>query len=244
MIRGPLKLENGFSGKTVPRWTYIERALHWTNAVLFIILAVTGLSLMYGRNVLMPIIGKDVFAAYANLAKTVHDYLGPLFGVVLTILLLRWLWMNIPKASDITWFMKGGGLFTDDHVPAGKTNGGEKLWYWLLFVAGILVVFTGVILDFPNLGTVREDMQLANMIHSVSALVLISAAIGHIFIGTVGSEGSLQAMTTGRVDVEWAKQHHDLWYQELMDKGVKPEVTPDSPQKPRKGADPGAHSAA
>ncbi len=243
IIRGPLKIEKGLSGLTVPRWTYFERVLHWTNATLFIILAVTGLSLMYGRTVLLPIIGKDVFSAYAGLAKTVHDYLGPLFGIVLAVLLFRWFLMNIPKSSDVTWFLKGGGLFTDDHVPAGKTNGGEKLWFWLLFVCGTMVVITGVVLDFPNLGFERSDMQLANMIHSASALILTSAAIGHIFIGTVGSEGSLQAMTTGRVDAEWAKQHHDLWYQELLEQDVKPEVVDSSSEKTR-GSDSGAHSTA
>ncbi|HBR97233.1 MAG TPA: formate dehydrogenase subunit gamma [Gammaproteobacteria bacterium] len=242
LLKGRLRLENGESGMTVERWTTFERTLHWVNATLFIILGVTGLSLAYGRVVLIPIIGKDVFAAYAGLAKVVHDYLGPVFGVVLTVLLLRWLWMNIPSMTDVRWFLKGGGMFTNEHVAAGKTNGGEKAWYWLLFFGGIAVVASGVVLDFPNLGATRGDMQLANLIHTGSALILVGAAVGHIFIGSIGSEGSLRAMTTGRVDVEWARQHHDLWYQELLDQGVKPQTDSEA-QAARDKPDKEAHSA-
>ncbi len=224
LIRGRLKLDNGRSGLTVARWTVLDRTLHWTNAILFIILTITGLSLLYGRSLLIPVIGKDAFAAYANLTKSIHDYLGPVFAVILTLVLLKWIWMNFPTGTDIKWLLKGGGVFGKTHVSAGKTNGGEKIWFWLVFVAGIALIVSGIVLDFPNLGADRGDMQLANLVHSSAALILIAAAICHIYIGTIGSEGSLEAMTTGRVDVEWAKQHHDLWYEELIKNGEEPKT--------------------
>ncbi len=243
LTKGKIKLENGESGLTVARWSAFDRFLHWSNASLFIIMAVTGLSLLYGKNILMPIIGKDVFAAFAGVAKMVHDYLGPLFIAILAILLLKWLLMNLPTGTDIKWFFKGG-LFSKNHVPAGRLNGGEKLWFWLLLITGIAVSITGVVMDFPNLGALREDMQLASIIHSIAAVVLTGGAIGHIFISTAGTEGTLSAMSTGRVDVEWAKQHHDLWYEELKSNGVEPLTLAEAEEKGRRSSATGSHSAA
>lgn len=235
LLHGSLKLDHKRSGLTVPRWSMLDRTLHWVNAILFIVLAITGMSLTFGRTLLIPIIGKDVFAAFAGLAKTVHDFVGPAFGVVLLILLLKWVWMNIPTATDVKWLLQAGGMFTDKHVAAGKTNGGEKMWFWVLFIFGLTLTVTGFLLDFPNIGTIREDMQTANLLHSGAALILVAAAIGHVYIGTIGSEGSLEGMTTGRVDVVWAKQHHDLWYDELMEKGVTPEPQSSSGKKTASG---------
>ncbi len=223
LLHGSLKLDHKRSGMTLPRWSMIDRTLHWVNAILFIVLAITGMSLMFGRTLLIPIIGKDVFAAFAGLAKSVHDFVGPAFGVVLVLLLLKWVWMNIPKAVDVKWLLQAGGMFTDKHVTAGRTNGGEKMWFWIVFVFGLISVVTGVVMDFPIFGILREDMQTANLLHSGASLILAAAAIAHIYIGTIGSEGSLEGMTTGRVDTVWAKQHHDLWYDELIEQGVKPE---------------------
>ncbi len=49
----------------------------------------------------------------------------------------------------------------------------------------------------------------------VSALILISVSFGHIYLGTIGVEGTLESMTTGYVDATWAKAHHDHWYEEM-----------------------------
>lgn len=215
---GGSKIEEPRSGKTVPRWSLFERTLHWFTATLFIILAITGLSLLFGRAVLIPVLGSAGFGVWATVAMNAHNFLGPIFmvGVVLEVVL--WIRHNIPNATDIKWFAKGGGMFGKGHASAGRMNGGEKLWFWIIAVIGLLVVcVTGVVLDFPNLGFSREDMQLANILHAIGAIIWITVALGHIYIGTLGTEGSLEGMTTGRVSVEWAKQHHDLWYEEVKD---------------------------
>jgi len=216
MKKGGMKLDNGRSGNTVTRWEVFDRTLHWSVATLFVLLAITGLSLMFGRAVLIPVLGADGFAAYASLAMTVHNYLGPLFSVVLVILVLSWMKHNFIDENDIKWFKAGGGgIIGNEHVSCGRFNGGEKVWFWIVTVVGLTVVVTGLILDFPNFDQVRNTMQNANLIHGALSVIWIAIAFGHIYIGTAGSEGSLDGMLTGEVDENWAKQHHDLWYEEV-----------------------------
>ena len=229
ILFGRVKLAHGREGMTVERWSLFDRTLHWYTAILFIILTITGLSLLFGRELLIPYIGKDAFAAYAQIAKDVHNYLGPFFAVGLIIELLKWMRHNVPRWVDVVWFFKGGGLIGRAHPSAGRMNGGEKVWYWLLFIVGLALIGSGFVLDFPGYGQTRADMQLAQLIHVVGSVILISVALGHIYIGTLGTEGSLEGMVTGRVDTEWAKQHHDLWYDELLAKGVLPVKTPETP---------------
>lgn len=217
MTRGGVGLEGERSGKTVQRWTGFERFLHWFTASLFIILSITGLSLLFGRAVLIPVLGSAGFAAWASFSITLHNYLGPLFVVGVLVEILLWIRHNIPNATDFKWFAQGGGLLGKGHPSAGRMNGGEKLWFWIICTFGVAVCVTGLILDFPNYGFSREDMQLASLIHAICAIVWIAVALGHIYIGTAGTEGSLEGMTTGRVSVEWAEQHHDQWYEEVKD---------------------------
>ncbi len=227
LLFGRVRIDGGREFMTVERWSLVDRALHWFTAILFIILSITGLSLLFGRYVLLPYIGRDAFAAYAAVAKDLHNYLGPFFAVSLLIQLLKWMRHNIPRWVDIVWFFKGGGIIGRAHPSAGRMNGGEKLWYWLLFFVGLTLVASGLVLNFPIFGQTRADMQLAHLIHAATAFILMAVALGHIYIGTLGTEGALEGMVTGRVDTRWAKQHHDLWYQELIAKGVEPVKTPE-----------------
>lgn len=213
---GGMKLENGRSGKTITRWSIFDRIIHWSTATLFILLAITGLSMMFGRHVLIPIMGADGFAAYASFAIAIHNYLGPLFVAVLVILILSWIKHNIINGNDIKWFKAGGGgIIGNQHVSCGRFNGGEKVWFWIVTLVGLSVGISGLILDFPNFDQVRSTMQTANIVHGSLSIIWIAIAFGHIYIGTIGSEGSLDGMVTGEVDENWAKQHHDLWYEEV-----------------------------
>lgn len=214
-MKGPDKLKEPLSGKTVPRWSAGERMLHWYTAILFIVLSITGLSLLFGRAVLIPWLGLQGFSAWATIAIAVHNYLGPFFVLGVLLELIVWIRFNIPNKTDWVWIKKAGGMFSGEHVHAGRTNGGEKVWFWIIATVGVAVCVTGVILDFPNLQQSRETMQLSSIIHAVAAIVWVAVAFGHIYLGLFGAPGSLQGMTTGRVSVEWAKHHHDLWYEEV-----------------------------
>ncbi len=218
IVVGRVKVEGPRSGRLVKRWSLGERVLHWYTAILFIILAITGLSMLFGRAVLIPLLGPTGFSAWANFSITLHNYLGPFFFVGILLEIVLWMRHNIPNAEDFKWMATGGGLLSHDHVSAGRINAGEKLWFWVICTFGVVVCVTGVILNFPNFGQTRETMQIASIIHAIAANLWLAMAIGHIWIGTLGTEGSLEAMTKGRVSAEWAKQHHDKWYEEVKTK--------------------------
>jgi len=221
LTKGGAKLEHR-TGRKILRWAVSDRVLHWYTAVLFIILAITGLSLLWGRHVLIPILGKEGFAAWANIAKPIHDYLSLAFTAGLVVMLLKWFHHNIPASYDREWFRQAGGYFGGGHPPAGFANAGEKAYYWVLVVGGAALVVSGFYLLFPNLGFERGAMQIANIFHGASALVLTTAVCAHIYLGTLGSEGALEGMITGEVDEGWARQHHGVWLDEVQGRSGAP----------------------
>lgn len=216
IFAGPHRIDGPLSGRKVPRWALWERVMHWFVAVTFIILAITGLSLLFGRAVLIPILGHPGFAAWAEVSKWLHNFVGPFFTVGILAMLLTWTRNNILKKVDIDWFKKGGGIFNKQHVSAEKLNGGEKVWFWfIIIIGGGVVCVTGLILDFGNFGQSRETMQLANLLHAIGSILWIAFAFGHIYLGVIGAKGALEGMTSGYVSEEWAYEHHDLWLERL-----------------------------
>jgi formate dehydrogenase subunit gamma len=219
---GAVKLEHR-TGRTITRWSMFDRVLHWYTGILFIILAITGLSILFGRTVLIPVLGKEAFAAYLNFAKPVHDWLAVPFVLGLAVMLVLWMKESLPKAYDWEWIKSGGGyLDKSKHPPAGFVNAGEKIWFWFLFFFGIALCISGFFLLFPNLGFERGTMQLAQVVHAITGIGLIAFSLGHIYLGTAGNEGSLEGMITGEVDEAWAKAHHSVWYEEIKKEGKRP----------------------
>jgi formate dehydrogenase subunit gamma len=215
---GRTPIAQGFSGQKVQRWNTFERFVHWVTAISFIILAITGLSLLFGRAVLIPLMGAAGFAAWAGMAKGLHNFVGPwLFTPGVALMIVLWIRHNIPNAEDIKWFTKGGGIIGKEHPHAGFANAGEKVWFWFICTLGVAGIVSGFFMNFPTWWSgSREGMQLANEVHSITTLLWVAFWFGHAYLGTIGTEGALEGMTTGRVDVNYAKQHHDRWYEELQ----------------------------
>ncbi|MBD1556859.1 formate dehydrogenase subunit gamma [Vibrio sp. S9_S30] len=213
---GQIKLAKERTGNKVLRWTPFERALHWYTASLFLILALSGLMLMYGKYIMMPVVSTSVWGFLISAAKISHNYLGPLFVLGLAGMLIKWMKNNFFNKVDLEWFKQGGGILPNGkHPEADFCNGGEKIWFWMLATAGVTICVTGLIMDFPMFNQTRDVMQVVNVIHAIASLGLIAASLGHIYIGTVGTEGALEGMKTGYVDETWAKQHHNLWYKKV-----------------------------
>ncbi len=235
--RGPIDVHGKLAGRKIERFTLVKRASHWTMAFTFVALGISGLILTFGKNILMPLIGSTLFSWLAMLSKAVHNFTGPIFSVALVIFILLFVRDNIPRAYDWKWIAKFGGMLDRSgatHVPAGKFNAGEKALFWIL-VVGLCIVLTvsGYVLLFPNFNQVRTTMQLANIVHLVASLLAIAMACFHIYLGTIGMKGALDAMRTGYVDETWAKEHHEYWYNDVKSgkvagagEGVAPAMAP------------------
>ena len=226
LLRGRIKIDAEQSGMKVPRWKTWERVMHWYTAILFVLLAISGLSLLFGRAVLIPLLGAKGFSMWANLSINVHNYVGPFFTLGVLAMLIFWVRNNIFNGTDMAWFAKGGGILTKAHPSAGKLNGGEKVWFWIVILVGLVAVCgSGLVLigwaaDYGLVEASRATMQWYHQVHSIAAIVWIVVFFGHAYIGTLGTEGALEGMTTGQVSVEWAQQHHDEWYEEVKDQAA------------------------
>ena len=214
LTRGMVRLESGRSGRTIVRFNGFERFVHWMTATCFIILAISGLNVTFGRQLLLPLIGFEAFSEWSQWAKYAHNYLSFPFTLGVVLIFLMWIGGNIPGKADIEWAKRGGGLIGHDHPPAYRFNGGQKMIYWIVVIGGGLVAASGYALMFPFYGTGIEGMQLAQIVHSIVAVLFVAAMIGHIYIGTIGMEGAFEAMGSGEVDVNWAREHHSLWLDE------------------------------
>ncbi|MDH5557533.1 MAG: formate dehydrogenase subunit gamma [Alphaproteobacteria bacterium] len=214
-IRGRIRIEGGRSGILIPRFTQMQRVGHWFVAALFILLGLTGLTLLYGRYGLPYLIGKEGFAILASASLQAHNLFGPLFMASLIVLFFTFLKGNIISRVDIVWMAKLGGFF-GGHASSRFYNFGEKNWFWMSISLGLILSFSGILLNFPGLMEDRYIQQLAHISHAISALIFIAVGLGHIYLGVFGVEGAVEGMTTGAVDANWAKEHHDLWYEEVM----------------------------
>ena len=220
MVRGRIRTDHGFSGSRILRFASFERFTHWLTASCFIVLALSGLNISFGRILILPIFGPEAFATMSTYAKYAHDYLAFPFMIGLMIMLLIWVKDNIPNKLDLEWIKQGGGILKNGkHPPARRFNAGQKGIFWIVIIGGALMSVSGWCMLFPYLPADVTMLQLLTVIHAVIAMLFIAAMLAHIYIGSVGMEGAFDAMGTGEVDLNWAKEHHSLWAEEEQAKG-------------------------
>ena len=216
-VRGRIRIESGRTGRSVLRFGMFERVVHWTVAGSFVLLAVTGLNLLYGRYLFKSWFGGDTFAMMTMLGKYIHNYVGLLFILGLGLMFIVWCRQNLPSRIDLSWLAQGGGMLKRGvHPPAKKFNAGQKIVFAAVIIGGTLLSYSGITLMFPfAAGLTVQDMQQTQLLHAIGALGLTAVIIAHIYIGTVGMEGAIDAMWSGHVEENWAREHHSLWFEEL-----------------------------
>lgn len=257
-LRGKIRIDGERTGRTILRFKAIERFAHWLLAGSFVVLALTGLMMVFGRLVIIPLMGKESFAAAAAVGKWSHNNFSWAFMVALVLVTIFWLAQNIPNRHDLKWLAMAGGMFSKGaHPPAKKFNAGQKLIFWGVLVLGFSISASGLSLMFPfqlpmfgatfaKINAIglpelmgfaalpealmpHQEMQLAILWHGIVAFVFMAIIIAHIYLGSVGMEGAFDAMGTGEVDEQWAKEHHGLWYEEVTGKSAHDDHAPVKP---------------
>ena len=216
--KGTIELHGNETGRKIERFTAFERAAHWTNAIAFVTLAISGLVMAFGKFFMLPVMGSTLFGWLTYALKNIHNFVGPLFAVSLVIVIITFFKDNLPSKDDIKWLLGGGGLLSGKEIPSHRFNAGEKVVFWAgVFLLGVVVVASGLVLNklIPGMDYFRADMQIAHMIHAAAGVIMMVLFMGHIYMGTLGMSGAFNAMKTGYVDETWAKEHHELWYDDI-----------------------------
>jgi len=253
LIRGRIRIEHGRSEQKIERFKAIERFGHWLLAISFVLLGITGIITLMGRKFIIPAFGHESFATIAVGSKWIHNNVSWAFMIALVLIFVMWVVHNLPDRTDINWMLKGGGIFGKQHPPAKKFNAGQKIIFWSVILLGGSIAASGLSLLFPfefamfgptfaklnsfgisellGLGTLetalspQEEMQYAQLWHAIVSFVLMAIVLAHIYIGSVGMEGAYDAMGSGEVDLNWAREHHSLWVEEVEAKEGKPPST-------------------
>ena len=223
LVKGTVRLHEPLTGRLIERFNAVERASHWTMAISFIFLMLTGIVMFFGKHIILPWLGYSAFSWLTQISKNIHNFVGPLFIFSIIVSFLIFVKDNLFNSLDWAWIRRFGGMFGGEVVPSGRFNGVEKLWFWGgLTLLGTVLAATGLILDFPNWNQTREVMQISNIIHVIAAVFFIAGGLAHAYMGTAGVEYAYTAMRTGYVDETWAREHHRLWYDEVR-AGRRPE---------------------
>lgn len=216
--KGPLGGRIADTGRKVERFTPFERAAHGLNALAFVLLALSGLVMAFGKFFLLPVLGASLFGWLSLVLKNIHNFAGPLFALTLIVVILTFVRDNLPREGDLKWLKRMGGMTGDREVPSHRFNAGEKLLFWGgVFGLGLISVGSGLFVNqlVPEMAYTRGQMQIALMIHGVSAALMMAMFLGHIYLGTIGTKGALDGMVSGMVDEAWAQEHHELWYNDI-----------------------------
>ena len=216
--RGMIKTHAPDTGRKIERFTPFERAAHWSNAIAFVVLGVSGVVMAFGKFFLLPVMGGTLFGWLTYALKNAHNFAGPLFAVSLAVVFFTFLRDNWPQKGDINWLLQGGGMFGGAEPASNRFNAGEKIVFWGgVFFLGIVVVGSGFVLDklVPGLVYERSTMQIAHMVHAVATILMMFMFIAHIYLGTIGMQDAYKGMKTGYVDETWAKEHHEWWYNDV-----------------------------
>jgi formate dehydrogenase subunit gamma len=226
--RGRIKVVEGFDGRTVVRFGGVERATHWMTAGSFIVMGITGLIITYGKPGLIPLVGEAAFGDVAFWSVWLHMAFAIPFTLGILIMLGMWIAENLPTRADWEWIRQGGGFLRDtkEHPPAYKFNAGQKLLFWAITMSGLALLATGITLMFPFYWFGYDGMQIAQISHAAIALLLIGLIIAHVYIGTIGMQGAFDAMWSGNVDWNWAKEHHKLWFEKITGRKAETDATP------------------
>jgi formate dehydrogenase subunit gamma len=208
MRKGLIKVTSGY-----------ERFVHWILAISCLLLCYTGLGMMFHSLNFFGVIMGGLKGL-----KLVHNFTGIIFGVSLVLAILMW-WREAGLfvfPEDLDWILAAGGyLWHVDKVPeTGKYNPGQKMFFLTVALCGLLMVFTGFFMWFPGFFPLgMELLRWFYTLHALGFVVIFAFFFVHLYLGTVGNPGTVQAMISGWVTRSWLKKQHPKWLKEMEHEG-------------------------
>ncbi|MFG6665777.1 formate dehydrogenase subunit gamma [Halomonas sp. HNIBRBA4712] len=209
---------NRWGQRMVLRYSPSTRINHWTMALSFILLALSGLAFFHPPFFFLShTLGGPIWA------RILHPFIGVVFFLLFALMAVSHFRSNLPISNDVRWMKQIKDVLAnrDEKVPPiGKYNPGQKLVFWLLVLCVPTLLITGVLMwrpwfaDYFPVGVVR----VASLLHALAAFGAIVTIVIHIY-AAIWVKGSFGAMIRGFVTHAWAKHHHPLWY----DDAIKPE---------------------
>jgi formate dehydrogenase subunit gamma len=211
LLRGAMTYRPDPQGRRLLRFNAFDRFVHWMTATSFVLLALSGLNVVFGRIVLQPWLGDGPFSTFSFWSLNVHNVVGYAFLLGILAMAVMWARDNLFRDYDWNWLRRGGGVLGGEEPPAGKFNAGQKMIYWGAVIGGLIMGATGILMTLPISLLGVNAMQWVHGGHSVVAGLMIALIIGHIYLGVWFVRGSFDAMARGDVDLNWARKHHPLW---------------------------------
>jgi formate dehydrogenase subunit gamma len=201
--RGPIGLHGKPTGRLIQRFSDLDRAVHWTIAISFVLLALSGLIITFGKYVLLPVFGYTLFSWLAILAKNLHNFVAPVFFVSLPVFIVLFIRDNLPKMYDFQWIKVFGGMLSKSGARCrrGASTPARKALFWgpgVLFQRRAVPVGGGAALPEFRAGT-RHDAERQRGARGLRP-ARDRMACFHIYLGTIGMKGAYDAMRTGYVD--------------------------------------------
>ncbi|MDX1809232.1 MAG: formate dehydrogenase subunit gamma [Sulfurospirillaceae bacterium] len=220
LIIGAKSFSHG--GKRIYFFTILNRISHWIAAIAFIVLIPTGLLMVFGKY-----FGGGEFITEA---RHFHAIFTPVFIVAVIPMLISWFKDMIISFDDIKWLFMAGGYLTKskEMIPAGKFNAGQKTWFWIATLGGIVMILTGGAMFFQNfdlgiastLGMTQIDLlRLSAIIHNILGFAVLALFLTHIYMSVFAIKGSLKSMKDGYKEEDEVKYMHSSYYKKLKKEG-------------------------
>ena len=203
----------------IRRYDAGERSNHWAVAILFVLLAASGLAFFHPAFWFL-----SALLGGGNWARILHPFLGVLMFVLFLVMAMRYWDDNRIRPYDREWRKRLTDVIgnRDTNLPEiDKYNAGQKYLFWVMVWTMVLLVVSGIIMWRPYFADAFHInvVRIAVVVHAVSAFILILGIIAHIYAGVFWVAGALRAMTRGTVSHAWARHHHPLWHRRISGGG-------------------------
>lgn len=201
----------------IERYNANERSNHWVTAILFVLLALSGLAMFHPATAWM-----SALFGGGQWTRILHPFMGVLMALSFGGLVVRFWHHNLFEKGDREWLTNPDAVLHghEESLPkVGRYNGGQKVLFFVLVACMAFLLVTGIVMwrayfsDYFPVGLIR----LSSLLHAFFAVVIILGIIVHVYAG-MWIKGTMGAMTRGTVTYGWARKHHPRWFEEEMRK--------------------------